>query len=50
MEVGIDGKISFLDIMLIIEEQSLIFYVYRKVTFSVNSLISIHIRSITKKV
>ena len=34
MEVDIDGKINFLDTMLIIEEQNLIFDIYRKAIFS----------------
>ena len=34
MEIGLDGKISFLDTMLIIEERNLIFDIYRKATFS----------------
>ncbi|KYQ57302.1 hypothetical protein ALC60_03737 [Trachymyrmex zeteki] len=34
MEVCKDRKISFLDTLVIVEEQSLIFYLYRKATFS----------------
>jgi len=33
MEIGIDDRLSFLDTIFLIEEQSLVFNEYRKITF-----------------